>query len=108
MELPRHQRFQAKRAQSDLDLHPTVKPIAMVTDAILDSTNLDDVILDPFLGSGTTLLAAERARRRCHGIELDPLYVDTVIMRWERLTQQQARLASGQSFVDARLERSAN
>jgi DNA modification methylase len=89
-------------------LHPTVKPIAMVADAILDSTNLDDVILDPFLGSGTTLLAAERARRRCHGVELDPLYVDTVITRWERLTQQQARLSSGQSFADVKLERSAN
>jgi DNA modification methylase len=89
-------------------LHPTVKPIAMVADAILDSTNLDDVILDPFLGSGTTLLAAERARRRCRGVELDPLYIDTVITRWERLTQQQARLSSGQSFADVKLERSAN
>ena len=56
--------FKRNGRKSDLDLHPTVKPIAMVADAILDSTNLDDVILDPFLGSGTTLLAAERARRR--------------------------------------------
>jgi DNA modification methylase len=78
----------------------------MVTDAIMDSTNLGDVILDPFLGSGTTLLAAERAHRRCHGFELDPLYVDTLITRWERLTQQQARLASGQSFADVKNERS--
>jgi DNA modification methylase len=87
--------FKRNGRKSDLDLHPTVKPIAMVADAILDSTNLDDIILDPFLGSGTTLLAAERARRRCHGVELDPLYVDTAIARWERLTQQQARLTSG-------------
>jgi DNA modification methylase len=100
--------FKRRGRKSDLDLYPTVKPIAMVADAILDSTNLDDVILDPFLGSGTTLLAAERARRRCHGVELDPLYVDTVITRWERLTQQQARLSSGQSFADVKLERSAN
>jgi DNA modification methylase len=85
--------FKRNGRKTDLDFHPTVKPIAMVADAILDSTNLDDVILDPFLGSGTTLLAAERARRRCHGVELDPLYVGTVITRWERLTQQQARLA---------------
>jgi DNA modification methylase len=99
--------FKRNGRKSDLDLHPTVKPIAMVADAILDSTNLDDVILDPFLGSGTTLLAAERARRRCHGVELDPLYVDTVITRWERLTQQQACLASGQSFDDVKSERSA-
>jgi DNA modification methylase len=94
--------------KSDLDLHPTVKPIAMVADAILDSTNLDDVVLDPFLGSGTTLLAAHRTSRRCYGVELDPLYVDTAIMRWERLTQQQARLTSGQSFADVKSERSAN
>jgi DNA modification methylase len=94
--------------KSDLDLHPTVKPIAMVADAILDSTNLDDVVLDPFLGSGTTLLAAQRTSRRCYGVELDPLYVDTAIMRWGRLTQQQARLTSGQSFADVKSERSAN
>jgi DNA modification methylase len=94
--------------RSDLDLHPTIKPIAMVADAILDSTDLDDVVLDPFLGSGTTLLAAQRAGRRCYGVELDPLYVDTAIMRWERLTQQQARLTSGQSFADVKSERSAN
>ena len=100
--------FKRNGRKRDLDLHPTVKPIAMVTDAILDSTNLDDVILDPFLGSGTTLLAAERARRRCHGVELDPLYVDTVIARWEGLTQQQARLASAQSFADIKSERSGN
>jgi DNA modification methylase len=99
--------FKRNGRKTDLDLHPTVKPIAMVADAIMDSTNLDDVILDPFLGSGTTLLAAERARRRCHGVELDPLYVDTVLTRWERLTQQQARLASGQSFDDVKSERSA-
>ena len=92
--------------KSDLDFHPTVKPIAMVTDAILDSTNLDDIVLDPFLGSGTTLLAAERARRRCYSVELDPLYVDTAIMPWERLTRQQACLTSGQSFADVKGERS--
>jgi DNA modification methylase len=97
--------FKRNERKSDLDLHPTVKPIAMVADAILDSTNLDDIILDPFLGSGTTLLAAERARRRCHGVELDPLYVDTIITRWESLTQQQARLASGQSFNEVKIER---
>jgi hypothetical protein len=99
--------FKRNGRKSDLDLHPTVKPIAMVADAILDSTHLDDLILDPFLGSGTTLLAAERARRRCHGVELDPLYVDTVITRWERFTQQQARLTSGQSFADIKNERRA-
>jgi DNA modification methylase len=77
----------------------------MVTDAILDSTNLNDIVLDPFLGSGTTVLAAERAGRRCCGIELDPLYVDTVILRWERFTGQPARLASGQTFAEMKDER---
>jgi DNA modification methylase len=99
--------FKQNGRKSDLELHPTVKPIAMVADAILDSTNLDDVVLDPFLGSGTTLLAAQRTSRRCYGVELDPLYVDTTIMRWEHLTQQQARLSSGQSFADVKGERSA-
>ena len=54
--------FKRNGRKSDLDLHPTVKPIAMVADAILDLTDLDDVIIDPFLGGGTTLLAAERAQ----------------------------------------------
>ncbi len=98
--------FKRNGRKSDLDLHPTVKPIVMVADAILDSTNLDDVILDPFLGSGTTLLAAN-APATCHGVELDPLYVDTVITRWERLTQQQARLSLGPILHDVRSERSA-
>jgi DNA modification methylase len=100
--------FKRNGRKSDFDLHPTVKPIAMVADAILDSTNLDDLILDPFLGSGTTLLAAERAGRRCHGAELDPLYVDTAILRWERWTQQQARLSSGQFFANVKNERSVS
>ena len=94
--------FKRNGRKSDLDLHPIVKPIVMVADAILGSTNLDDVILDPFLGSGTTLLAAERARRRTrHALRL------IRSLHAGRLTQQQARLASGQSFNDVRSERSA-
>jgi DNA modification methylase len=77
----------------------------MVADAILDSTKLNDIVLDPFLGSGTTLLAAERTSRRCRAIELDPLYVDTAILRWERLTGRKARHASGQTFAEVRDER---
>jgi DNA modification methylase len=65
---------------SALDLHPTAKPIALVSDAILDSTKRD-IVLDPYCGSGTTLLAAERTGRRAYGIEIDPLYVDTAIER---------------------------
>ena len=97
--------FPRKGRKNDLGFHPTVKPIAMVADAILDSTNLNDVVLDTFLGSGTTVLAAERAGRCCYGIELDPLYVDTTIVRWERLTGLQARQASGQTFAEVKAQR---
>jgi DNA modification methylase len=71
----------------------------MVADALLDCSARGDVVLDPFLGSGTTLIAAERIGRRCYGLELDPLYVDTIIRRWQRLTGGSVRhSASGCSF----------
>jgi DNA modification methylase len=81
-----------------LKLHPTVKPIAMISDAILDSTRRGEIVLDPFLGSGTTILAAERTGRRCYGVELDPLYVDTTIQRWQRMTGRKAHNQFGESF----------
>jgi DNA modification methylase len=74
-----------------LALHPTVKPLQMVADAILDCSSRGDVVLDGFLGSGSTVMAAERVGRRCFGIEFDPLYVDTVIRRWQAFTGDQAR-----------------
>jgi DNA modification methylase len=84
-----------------LALHPTVKPVALVADAILDASARHDIVLDAFLGSGTTLLAAERTGRICYGMELDPHYVDTAIRRWQRWTGQQARHAvSGRLFDD--------
>ena len=64
-----------------LSLHPTVKPVALVADTILDCSRRGDLVLDAFLGSGTTLIAAERTGRTCYGLELDPLYVDTIIRR---------------------------
>ena len=82
-----------------------VKPIAMVADALLDVTKRDDIVLDPFLGSGTTILAAERTGRRGFAIELDPLYVDTAILRWQRLTRRQARLPCGRTFDEVRKSR---
>ena len=82
----------------DLKYHPTVKPIALVADAILDSTKRNDIVLDPFLGSGTTLLAAERTNRRCYAIELDPLYVDTAIERWQRMTGSKAHTHLGETY----------
>jgi DNA modification methylase len=84
-----------------LALHPTVKPVAMVADAILDCSARGDIVLDPFLGSGTTLIAAERTGRRCYGLELDPAYVDTIVRRWQALTGGCAHhRGSGQSFDD--------
>jgi DNA modification methylase len=71
-------------------LHPTVKPVAMVADAILDCSARGDVVLDSFLGSGTTLIAAERVGRCCYGMEIDPLYVDTIIRRWQAFTGENA------------------
>jgi DNA modification methylase len=88
--------------ESVLELHPTVKPVALVSDAILDSTKRDDIVLDPFIGSGTTILAAERTGRRCYGIEIDPLYVDTAIERWQRMTGRQAQNAHRETFAQVK------
>ena len=82
-------------------LHPTVKPVALVADAILDCSARGDIVLDAFLGSGTTVIAAERTGRRCCALELDPGYVDTAIRRWQTLTGDQAQhAATGRSFDD--------
>jgi len=91
-------------------LHPTVKPVAMVADAILDCSARGDSILDAFLGSGTTVIAAERTGRRCCGLELDPIYLDRAIHRWQALTGGSARhAASGRTFDDlAREAETAN
>lgn len=97
--------FPRKGRKSDLDLHPTVKPIALVADALLDATAAGEIVLDPFLGSGTTILAAEKTRRRGFGIELDPLYVDTAIQRWQEMSGRAATLSTGQTFADLARER---
>ena len=90
-----------------LALHPTVKPVALVADAILDCSSRGDLVLDAYLGSGTTLIAAERTGRCCRGLELDPLYVDTIIRRWQAYAGEDARHAvSGQSFAQAAEARS--
>ena len=73
-----------------LALHPTVKPVAMVADAILDCTARGEIVLDAFLGSGTTLMAAERVGRICCGIEIGPAYVDVAIRRWQNHTGEPA------------------
>lgn len=83
-----------------LKSHPTVKPVALVADAIKDCSHRGDLVLDPFAGSGTTLIAAEKTRRRSALIEIDPLYVDAIVRRWQALTGQPAVCAaSGMTFA---------
>lgn len=74
----------------ELRMHPTVKPIALVADAIMDCSRRGGIVLDPFAGSGTTLVAAERTDRRCYALELDPMYVDVAVRRWQQLTGEEA------------------
>lgn len=82
-----------------LKFHPAVKPVEMLKDAILDVTKRNDIVLDTFLGSGTTLIAAEKSGRICFGIEMEPLYVDTAIRRWQDLTGNSAiNLNTGKSY----------
>ena len=88
-----------------LALHPTVKPVAMVADAIMDCSARGDIVLDAFLGSGTTVIAAERVGRVCYGLEIDPKYVDTIIRRWQAFTGQVAiHERSGRSFDELEKE----
>jgi DNA modification methylase len=77
--------FKGSRRE-DLALHPTVKPSRLVADAIQDVTRRGDLVLDLFLGSGTTLVAAERVGRRFRGLDVDPAYVDVAIARWTSMT----------------------
>jgi DNA modification methylase len=79
--------------------HPTPKPVSMIADAILDSTRRGDIVLDPFLGSGTTVIAAEKTGRSCFALELDPGYVDAAIRRWQAWTGDDAvHEGSGATF----------
>ena len=95
--------------RDDLALHPTVKPVALVADLIRDCSRRNGLILDPFGGSGTTILAAERTGRVARLIELDPLYVDVAIRRWEQITGIPAHHAeSGLDFVDVAAKRGSS
>ncbi len=88
-----------------LALHPTVKPVALLADAVVDCTKRGDIILDGFLGSGSTLIAAQRTARRCYAIEIDPLYVDIAVRRWQTYTRDRARhVATGRFFDDIAAE----
>jgi DNA modification methylase len=92
--------FKRGRMQ-ELESHPTVKPVAMITDAIRDCSRRGDLILDPFCGSGTVFLAAERSGRRARAIEIDPHYCDVAIRRWQTRTGKSAtHVESGTSFAE--------
>ncbi|MEQ9190532.1 MAG: DNA methyltransferase [Alphaproteobacteria bacterium] len=95
---PGQNAFGAERDEA-LAAHPTVKPVPMVADAILDCSTRGSIIADPFIGSGTLFLAAEKTGRRGYGLEIDPLYVDVAVRRWQGATGGTARLRkTGQSF----------
>jgi DNA modification methylase len=90
----------------ELSVHPTVKPVALVADAMRDCSRRGDIVLDPFMGSGTTILAAERVGRRGYGLEIDPLYVDVAIRRWQDFTKKDAILkTTGQTFDEVAASR---
>lgn len=83
------------------DLHPTMKPIELISEALLNSSQKDDHILDTFGGSGSTLIACEQLKRKCYMMEIDPKYCDVIIRRWQNLTNQKAILeSSGQTFEE--------
>ena len=95
-------------ARQGLKHHPTVKPVTMLRDALLDLTHRGDIVLDPFLGSGSTLIAAEKTGRVCRGIELNPLYVDVVARRYQEATGRPAILEeTGESFSAVAKRRSS-
>jgi DNA modification methylase len=90
----------------ELAAHPTVKPVALVADAIKDCSRRNGLVLDPFAGSGTVLLAAERTGRRARALEIDPNYVDVAVRRWQSYTGKFAVLASnGRTFEEVGDER---
>ncbi len=98
----------ARERLETLALHPTVKPVALVADAMLDCTARGDIVLDQFAGSGTTILAAEKVGRIAYGIEYEPAYVDVAITRWQQATKLEATLVGdGRTFTEVAHDRRA-
>jgi len=92
--------FKGSRRE-DLALHPTVKPVGMVADAIKDVTRRGDVVLDSFLGSGTTLIACERTGRHFRGMDIDPAYVDLAVERCVAMTNRKPKLRRAPENLEA-------
>ena len=82
--------------------HPTMKPVDLIRYCVETSSEVGDVVIDPFLGSGTTLVVCEETGRRCHGIEFEPGYCDVIIRRWQTMTGKQAIRQDGKTFQDVR------
>lgn len=100
--------FGATRME-DLAQHPTVKPVALVADAIRDVSHHGQIVVDAFMGSGTTILAAERTGRIACGLEIEPGYVDVAVQRWETLTGQSAVLEdTGETLAEVAARRGAD
>lgn len=92
----------------ELSMHPTVKPVRMIADAMLDCSKPQSIVLDPFLGSGSTLIAGEMVGRRVFGLELDPIYVDVAVRRWQAFTGRDAVLEStNQTFDEVQKQRNS-
>jgi DNA modification methylase len=98
--------FRSER-MDELQMHPTVKPVGLVAEALRDCSRRGDLVLDPFCGSGTILIAAERTGRKARALEIDPAYVDVAIRRWEALTGKSATLVSGEAFEEIAEQRTA-
>ena len=97
---PGNNTFKSGR-QQDLALHPTVKPVALVADALRDCSMKGDIVVDLVMGSGTTIMAAEKVGRRAYGMELDPIYVDVAVRRWKALTRTEVTLSGdGRTFEE--------
>jgi hypothetical protein len=97
-----------KGRMDELRAHPTAKPVALVAEAMRDCTRRADIILDTFVGSGTTLMAAERIGRRARAMDIDPQYVDATIRRWQAFTRMDAVDAvSGRTFDQIAADNSA-
>jgi DNA modification methylase len=93
-------------AREGLQHHPTDKPVPMLEDALLDMTERGDIVIDPFLGSGSTLIACEKTGRRCRGLELDPLYADVILRRYEAVTKRPAVLeTTRETFAELSIRR---
>ncbi|MDQ6869423.1 MAG: site-specific DNA-methyltransferase [Pseudomonadota bacterium] len=95
--------FKAGR-MDELSMHPTTKPVALVADAIRDCSKRGQIVLDPFAGSGTTLIAAEKTGRRARLIEFDPAYCDSILRRFAHVTGKEARLAATGEGFEALME----